>query len=219
MFIGLFCFFFLLWMREHWIYLDKQPITINIIIINIINNSITMQSPAVSKSFSSLDETRFVFSDESVTCPNKLHQHLSGGCVSSYSSSPAYRKKHHHHHHHHSPYDYTMKVILLGDQGVGKTSFMKALHVHPDVAKVPCRCGKGGDGGGGGGGRKQQGNVDHLELEITTQTGKTALVRLCDTGGEYHIIYWMNEWMKAFALPPSILRQCEVSVLAMFLYV
>jgi Ras-related protein Rab-1A len=73
-------------------------------------------------------------------------------------------KKHTHH-------DYVMRIILLGDQGVGKSSFIKALKVHPDVKKLECKC------------RLAQ-TTDHLELEIATALGKTALVRLCDTGGQ-----------------------------------
>ena len=68
-------------------------------------------------------------------------------------------------------YDLVLKVILLGDQGVGKTSFLKALKVHPDVEKVRCRC------------RLAQAQ-DHVELQMVTSSGKSALVRLCDTGGE-----------------------------------
>lgn len=68
-------------------------------------------------------------------------------------------------------YDYVMKVILLGDQGVGKSSFLKALRVHPDVVKVKCSC-------------RIASTSDHLEVEVTTPSKKTAFVRLYDTGGK-----------------------------------
>ncbi|XP_059171761.1 uncharacterized protein LOC131952871 [Physella acuta] len=71
----------------------------------------------------------------------------------------------------HGAYDYVFKIIMLGDQGVGKTSFMKALRVHPDVTKVDCRC-------------RASPTADHLEVEVVTSSGHTALVRLCDTGGQ-----------------------------------
>ncbi|CAL1531933.1 unnamed protein product [Lymnaea stagnalis] len=68
-------------------------------------------------------------------------------------------------------YDYVIKVILLGDQGVGKTSFLKALKIHPDVVKAQCMC-------------RVAHTVDHLEVEVNTSMGHHALVRLCDTGGQ-----------------------------------
>ncbi|CAG5131743.1 unnamed protein product [Candidula unifasciata] len=68
-------------------------------------------------------------------------------------------------------YDYVMKVILLGDQGVGKSSFLKALRVHPDVIKAKCSC-------------RIASASDHLEVEVTTPSKKTAFVRLYDTGGQ-----------------------------------
>uniref|UniRef100_A0A0B7AYR6 SOCS box domain-containing protein n=1 Tax=Arion vulgaris TaxID=1028688 RepID=A0A0B7AYR6_9EUPU len=68
-------------------------------------------------------------------------------------------------------YDYVMKIILLGDQGVGKTSFMKALKSHPDVTKVKCSC-------------RVAPSSDHLEVEIMTNQGQAAFIRLYDTGGQ-----------------------------------
>uniref|UniRef100_A0A0B6ZIX3 SOCS box domain-containing protein n=1 Tax=Arion vulgaris TaxID=1028688 RepID=A0A0B6ZIX3_9EUPU len=68
-------------------------------------------------------------------------------------------------------YDYVIRVILLGDQGVGKSSLFKALRVHPDAKKIECKC-------------RVPHSTDHLEIEVVTSVGKTALVRLCDTGGQ-----------------------------------
>lgn len=68
-------------------------------------------------------------------------------------------------------YDYVLKIILLGDQGVGKTSYLKALRVHPELTKIKCKC------------RLSQ-LCDHLEIEVITSNGKMALVKLCDTGGQ-----------------------------------
>ena len=66
-----------------------------------------------------------------------------------------------------SGYDFVTKIILLGDQGVGKSSFLRALRVHPDISKV-----------------NQSKAADHVEFVLTTNQGKLALVRLCDTGGK-----------------------------------
>ncbi|CAG5119049.1 unnamed protein product, partial [Candidula unifasciata] len=68
-------------------------------------------------------------------------------------------------------YDYILRIILLGDQGAGKSSYVTALKVHPDVKKVNCVCRVGMA-------------TDYLEIEVVTSTEKTALVRLCDTGGQ-----------------------------------
>ncbi|RUS81440.1 hypothetical protein EGW08_010824 [Elysia chlorotica] len=70
-----------------------------------------------------------------------------------------------------SGYDYVLKIILLGDQGVGKSSYLKALRVHPELTKIKCKC------------RLSQ-MCDHLEIEVITSNGKMALVKLCDTGGQ-----------------------------------
>lgn len=72
-------------------------------------------------------------------------------------------------------YNYIVKIILLGDQGVGKTSFLKALQVHPDVTKAPCRCSMGP-------------SLDHLEMELNTCHGKSMMVRLYDTGGKSTLV-------------------------------
>ncbi|XP_012946697.1 GTP-binding protein ypt1, partial [Aplysia californica] len=116
-------------------------------------SSCIMSSPTFQKSFSPLDITNHFFPDVTTT---KRAKHFSTGCDT--NENP-------------TSYDYVMKVILLGDQGVGKTSFLKALKVHPDVNKVKCRC------------RLSQAS-DHLEVEVFTTMGKAALVRLCDTGGQ-----------------------------------
>ncbi|GFR97320.1 Ras-related protein Rab-8A [Elysia marginata] len=70
-----------------------------------------------------------------------------------------------------SGYDYVLKIILLGDQGVGKTSYLRALRIHPELTKIKCKC------------RLSQ-LCDHLEIEVMTSNGKMALVKLCDTGGQ-----------------------------------
>lgn len=104
------------------------------------------------KSMSPFDVKSHVF--QNVLSP-KQTKHFSSGCDIYNIAS----------------YDYVLKIILLGDQGVGKTSFMKALKVHPDVQKVKCEC-------------RASLNTDHMEAEVVTSWGKTALVRLCDTGGK-----------------------------------
>ncbi|KAK0057285.1 GTP-binding protein ypt1 [Biomphalaria pfeifferi] len=86
---------------------------------------------------------------------SKLVRHFSTGC-------DVYTSEH---------YDYVIKIILLGDQGVGKTSFIKALKVHPDVVKIQPKI-------------SSHLTADHLEVEINTSRGQKALVRLCDTGGQ-----------------------------------
>ncbi|GFO19849.1 hypothetical protein PoB_004635400 [Plakobranchus ocellatus] len=84
----------------------------------------------------------------------KRHRHFSYGSATCASS-----------------YDYVLKIILLGDQGVGKTSYMRALRIHPDLVKIKCKC-------------RMSHLCDHLEIEVLTSSGKMALVKLCDTGGE-----------------------------------
>ncbi|KAH9512898.1 Ras- protein RABA2a [Bulinus truncatus] len=86
---------------------------------------------------------------------NNLMRHLSSGC------DLQCREK----------YNYFLKVILLGDQGAGKTSFMKALQVHPDIIKIHSKT------------PSCQVN-DHLDVEVTTCNDQKVLVRLCDTGGQ-----------------------------------
>merc|ERR1719210_1221473 len=106
-------------------------------------------SPLDGKSISPLD-VKFQLSDSQAEGRPSPVSYLSmGGCT------------------HGEGYDFIMKVILLGDQGVGKSSFLKALKVHPDVEKATCACHSGA-------------GADHLGLTVTTSGGKRALVRLCD---------------------------------------
>ncbi|BFZ18765.1 hypothetical protein BsWGS_21804 [Bradybaena similaris] len=114
--------------------------------------STIFQNNIVHKSISPLDLKTHLFPE---LTNGKRTRNISGG-------SNVYNGK---------KYDYIMRIILLGDQGSGKSTFMKALNIHPDVKKVKhlCRVGMA---------------TDHLEIETVTSAGKMALVRLCDTGGQ-----------------------------------
>ncbi|GFR78713.1 Ras-related protein Rab-28 [Elysia marginata] len=69
-----------------------------------------------------------------------------------------------------SQFDYTVKIILLGDHSVGKTSFLNQLASNDDNDIFPCRC------------LDFRSNA-HVELEVTRH-GKRILVKIDDTGGQ-----------------------------------
>ena len=71
-----------------------------------------------------------------------------------------------------SQFDYTVKIILLGDHSVGKTAFMNQLATDHPGEEVPCQC------------LDYRANA-HIELEVTRH-GKRILVKLDDTGGEFN---------------------------------
>ncbi|GFO27576.1 ras-related protein rab-3d [Plakobranchus ocellatus] len=69
-----------------------------------------------------------------------------------------------------SQFDYTVKIILLGDHSVGKTSFLSQLATDNNNDAIPCRC------------LHFRQNCQ-VELEVTHH-GKRILVKIADTGGQ-----------------------------------
>ena len=72
-----------------------------------------------------------------------------------------------------SQFDYTVKIILLGDHSVGKTAFLNQIATDDASDAVPCRC------------LDFRANA-HVEVEMK-RFGKRILVKIDDTGGEFTV--------------------------------
>lgn len=72
-------------------------------------------------------------------------------------------------------FDYTVKIILLGDHNVGKSSFLADLASLKDSKESECRCIDYRPNG-------------HVDLDMWKH-GKRILAKIVDTGGKWSCLY------------------------------